>query len=379
VQSSDFVALLARQHRRHVVVCFARTLCVTGAAAFAVAAVLLAVDPTRTWIWGAGAALAAAGSAAVTLLRGPRQIDTASAIDARMRLEDRVVAALPLRASDEPVARLIVEGATTALAAINPRTAFPLNLGPRGALVAMAVSAFLVVGFAQRFAGEDTSPQGDGLAADNGLSNDALGADGGDAGARQAGTDPGRSRPQTAGGTPDTPRAGGKALGPIDRKDTQEVEGSGSPVDSSTKPGDRPPSGGNPGSSTRSEPANAEATARRSELGAAPAAGPTGSNSGSASSDRSSHGTGRADSAGGAGAPDTSDRTRAGGIGRGTVQAADPSRDAGTRSTAITRAVVRHRLTADQGEAAMTREDIPLSLRAYVRAYFQAVQRQDPE
>jgi hypothetical protein len=27
----------------------------------------------------------------------------------------------------------------------------------------------------------------------------------------------------------------------------------------------------------------------------------------------------------------------------------------------------------------MTREDIPLSLRAYVRAYFQAVQRQDPE
>jgi hypothetical protein len=72
-----------------------------------------------------GIALAAALISA--MMRAPRLRDTAAALDARLRLQDRMVTALQVSNDDDPMARLVLRDAASRVAGLSAAQAFPLE------------------------------------------------------------------------------------------------------------------------------------------------------------------------------------------------------------------------------------------------------------
>jgi hypothetical protein len=97
-----------------------------------------------------GIALAAALIAA--MVRAPHLRETAAALDARLRLQDRMVTALQVSTDDDPMARLVLRDAASRVAGLSPVQAFPLEPPAHfRAMVAGAVSvsvAFAIAGAA---------------------------------------------------------------------------------------------------------------------------------------------------------------------------------------------------------------------------------------
>ena len=97
-----------------------------------------------------GIALAAALISA--MVRAPRLRETAAALDARLRLQDRMVTALQVSNDGDPMARLVLRDAASRIAGLSPAHAFPLEPPAHfRAMVAGAVSisvAFAIAGAA---------------------------------------------------------------------------------------------------------------------------------------------------------------------------------------------------------------------------------------
>jgi hypothetical protein len=114
-------------------VAFAQALGVSAGLAFAVAAgTIVMVGPdlaSQRLLFAAAAVSATVGAGAAAWWRTPSLQRTGSAMDRRLRLEDRVVAALQLHRTDDVVAALVVSDAVRKLQDAAPEEVFPMRLG----------------------------------------------------------------------------------------------------------------------------------------------------------------------------------------------------------------------------------------------------------
>jgi hypothetical protein len=369
--SEAFAARLAEFRSRAWLVLFARDLCValmtTSALVTAVRLLAGAAGPVA-WTWTLVAvAVAVAAAAIASYLRRPSLRATASIIDRRLALEDRVVAGLQVAADEDVVARLVVREALKPLQRALPPRVFPFQLrrlGPLTVLVfagAVALpltdlgsSAVRPTSSAQRAAASGGGASGAASQTPQRDSNASVAAAA--AGERRAPDAPRGSAPD------DTPRpaapsaAGASATSP---RDNTRLEA----------PGAAPsPSNGVRESIDSAQPGSEGQTRGSIATGARSAGAGGGAAAGNDASQPSAQGA----AARGGSSDAQLSRNRSGGVGGGALTSAAPASTGQARSSASSRSVA---LAAKvEAEAVMMRDDIPPDLRPYVRDYFRALQ-----
>ena len=123
---------------------------VSMSAVAAAVIVVLRADRANAIAWLGGAlVLGVAGAACAAAWRAPGQRSTAAALDNELQLEDRVATALQFLSHDDPVAGLIVRDATARVADIVPAQVFRLDVRvTRRVLLLPAAAAVLAVALA---------------------------------------------------------------------------------------------------------------------------------------------------------------------------------------------------------------------------------------
>ena len=314
----------------------------------------------------AGSALEAAAVVVVALgvavvsafLRTPSLSGTATALDARAGLEDRIRTALQFVHQDDPVARLIRRDAEARLADLVPRRVFPLD-APRFvrawlALLAVTTTGFLLV--TEGGAGRWVMDRGDGWL-----------ISGGPAG------------PETPSPAADDSVPGSQAAEPnpaateMERALATAPEDASTPVTSSADAPQADTAGeaGNEADDTTAGAGSAPADAAREDDGSRTAAGREAA-AGDASKAAGAPGEAASEPSGGGGrgATTTGEAAGAGGVRDGGLS--EPSRQpapapAGPAYAASARAAQA------RAEAAVAQERVPPRWRNYVRAYFNSI------
>jgi len=284
-----------------------------------------------------GLALAVALIAA--MMRAPDLRQTAAALDARLRLQDRMVTALQVSNDDDPMARLVLRDAASRVAGLSPAQAFPLEPPAHfRAMLAGAVSisvAFAIAGAAaspawriDRGSGAGAATTGagqQGRASRPGTPQSAAGAEAPVSSARSTSTPPAAPQHAARGTEP----AGGRDLG----RTPSALKASGA-------------RGGSQASSTSADREVPESTV---------AAGASA--------------TGRG-AVGDAQGPIQA----AGGVRGESLRAAASARDASSGDSPLSPAyAARYRTASVRAQAAISQERVPAGLAAYVRHYFIAI------
>ena len=123
--------LLRRCRRRLVVVAAVRRAGITLPIAIALSeTIALVARPAPVVLWtvvasAIGLALIVALGAA--MVSAPSLRDTAAALDARLRLQDRMVTALQVATDDDPMATLVLRDVAVRIAGVSPSQTFPLE------------------------------------------------------------------------------------------------------------------------------------------------------------------------------------------------------------------------------------------------------------
>jgi hypothetical protein len=149
-------ALLNRCRRRLRIVAAVRCAGITLPIAIASSAALaFAVKPgpaTLAMLIAAAIGVALVAAMVFAMVRAPQLRETAAALDARLRLQDRMVTALQVSRDPDPMARLVLRDAASRVAGLSPAQAFPLEAPAYfRAMVAGAVAisaAFAIAGAA---------------------------------------------------------------------------------------------------------------------------------------------------------------------------------------------------------------------------------------
>ena len=138
--------LLRRCRRRLVVVAAVRRAGVTLPIAIALSeTIALVARPAPLVLWTVVAAaigLALIAALGAALVSAPSLRDTAAALDARLRLQDRMVTALQVAADDDPMATLVLRDVAFRIAGVSPSQTFPLE--PPAHFRAIGVAAIVI-------------------------------------------------------------------------------------------------------------------------------------------------------------------------------------------------------------------------------------------
>src|SRR5580765_985831 len=123
--------LLRRCRRRLVAVAAVRCAGITLPIAIVLSeTIALVARPAPVVLWTVVAAaiglalIVALGAATVS---APSLRDTAAALDARLRLQDRMVTALQVATDDDPMATLVLRDVAVRIAGVSPSQTFPLE------------------------------------------------------------------------------------------------------------------------------------------------------------------------------------------------------------------------------------------------------------
>lgn len=346
------------------------------AAAGSVAALWPILVPAMAW---AAALVVAGGSVvALALMRTPDTREVAASVDRRLHLADATVTALSLRGSRDPIARLIVRGAITRMTDERMASVFPFELGrPVISVVGAAVVCVAVM------AGINRWPQASMFSSGGGM---RIASSGGQApqsqrspGAAEGSDDQAGSRTTTASqSAPATTSA--EAGASVPNADAMQRGVADSKAERSTgltaRSEDRP----NESRADQSSTSQAKADPGRLPSNGSGSTAASVSVAGSTSSGRDGSQTGAvpeslAARSGGAGgrAPAGDARGGSGGVQRGSLQP-------GGATVATPSSVeygVAYRTAQTRVDAAIARDEIPRSRRAYVRDYFLAIAPRD--
>jgi hypothetical protein len=360
-------ASLARLRRREDAVRSAAYSAAAGALALGFAVPVFAALETRTAARFTFALTLGAVFVALVVARARRSSlrRLAHLVDTRLSLDDRVVTALQYQHDADAASQFVVRDAEARLAAAAPADVFPLHLPPRlpvAAIAALAVSTLAVLGM-QWTRGRSAA----------GAEPFAL-----ETASSSAGT---ASAAVTDAGTPARGSAQ-NAQAPVERGDAavnrpgsgQADAGGGATASSPDAHGRSTP--GSPAQGRRRQPGPVEAREAVEDRSAQAADATTAArNTGSAAADRpgglrSPEGASSGRSARGVSAP-----ARGGGRSRGSSGAPGTGLRpaAGARDPGGATYVHEYGEAVARAEAALAREDVPPGMRAYVRAYFQAI------
>jgi hypothetical protein len=145
--SSDLlVTRLRGLRRRATLVLFAQALCLSGGVSLLIGELLVVGGMVHNVVTAVAMAATAAllTAAAATILLRPGLRDIAASIDARLHLQDRLVAALQFNAAVDPFSQLVVRDAHSRVASIRAADAVPFAL-PRSIRAASAAAAIVSV------------------------------------------------------------------------------------------------------------------------------------------------------------------------------------------------------------------------------------------
>jgi hypothetical protein len=323
-------------------------------------------DSVPMW-WWAIAAMALVSSTVLTVVRTPTLRATGAELDRRLGLADHVAAALQLRDSPDPVARLVVKDATARLADLAPPRVFPLHVAGPGLKVAGAAAVALMAVWtnATLNSGGNDSLQA-GVPGEGGAAVAVTSVKPPQARSQEARdvtrtTDGGASQRQGGATREATPQESPTRTSAADnapaQRDPTTSEATASPLTGSN----RASTPGDPGSSSASNPAVRNASDTQGAGGSARAAGSQTSSGGA-----TSRGTGAS--------ADATDplRSGAGGIRGGalTGQIVVPS---SAPTAAAPPYSARYQTARARAESALAREEVPPALQDYVRNYFLAI------
>ena len=308
----------------------------------------------------------------LTYLRAPTLDATAAAIDRRLQLQDRIVAALQVCRELDPVSALVVRNAAARLGASTAADVFPMEFGRRAVTGTLLLTiAFLTLSIDLPGAGSQRPPRtGAGAVAMTGANGASVTTDrlndapvaATEPGARAV--EPGNSRPPS----------GQDAASP------RQVS-AGDATERFRSPDDSAPEASPPAVSNAVEIRQRAAPTTVQSAGRVPAErGGEGSGSGGQSAAGATSRTAPGARAGAGGsAPDAgrASRGESGGVAAGRLDA-----DASSETSPVTggaegaEGLVRApgAARAQAGPAAMSRDDIPPALRQYVRDYFLRLQ-----
>jgi hypothetical protein len=337
---------------------------VAAAAAGSANLLMLTTWETRAGLLGSALALALVAAAIAAYRRGPNLAETASLMDARLGLQDHVRAALQVEGDEGPVASLIVRAASRQLQDAASRDVFPLAMGRRALVSAFVVGASLLTVSPEAFRSPTPAVEHvqNGQASGSQMTN------------RVAVTNPQTTATAENAATREEMRPGGEEP-PLSQRDAPRAAPAGDSVSS-----DASPSTAKRGATTAAD----EAVLRSVSAADAQALTPSGDRGGAAgrragafqSAAISSSATAGNDAAGG-GASSGGDAigAGAGGVAGQPSVAGNLGASAGavTSPARVTISAARARALAD---AALARDDIPLSRRQYVREYFLRLQSQ---
>ena len=341
---TDAIALrrqLTRCRTRAAAVLFGQSLLLVGGLSMLAAEVaLLARLGNMSLADVAGIAIAAGLLIAIVATRilMPSVRATASLLDARLHLQDRIVTAVQYQAAGDVFSRLVVRDAVDRLSAASPREAFPFRI-PRMAagipiLVTIPIAALAILTTGMPGWRATGTP---GPSMTEGVASSATGPATGVSSATRSATSP-----ISAASPPGAPRpaAGGSAPG--------ERGAAAHPITSDQRRDD-----GMPASASRSEASGSGRPTR----GAAGRAG------------------GNESASPGSGASSSSREGRAGGAKEGDLLVDRPIAPRAVSFDDSYRASYRARRA--EAEAAIARERIPPERRVSVRQYFAAIRPQD--
>ena len=331
--------LLRRCRRRIVVVAAVQRAGVTLPIAIALSeTIALVARPAPLVLWTVVAAaigLALIAALGAALASAPSLRDTAAALDARLRLQDRMVTALQVAADDDPMAMLVLRDVAFRIAGVSPSQTFPLE--PPAHFRAIGVAAivistvFVVVSV--------TSP--------------AWRIDR----ARQVGS----------------PVTGGAQRSRGARAETQQPAPNAAPSSSAPRPIGAP-------QVARTRHRTGSGTRYRRDTGRAKAAAPRrGSDAASSPAGREVPGAtvpaGGAAAGRGAGGASTELAQAAGGVkGESLRNAADAAADESLPASPLSPAyAARYRTASARAQAAIAQERVPAGLANYVKNYFIAI------
>jgi hypothetical protein len=365
--SGDLVAALRRFRTRARTIVFLKELfraVAIGGAATMVWNVWWGIAGDARWT-ALVVTLAGAVAAALllTYLRGPTLMNTAAAIDRRLQLRDRVVAALQVSRDPDPVSALVVRDALVCLRATTPADVFPVDFGQRAAAGALLLtSALLTVTIDLPGAPWARQPGIGTGAMPNALPTGAA-AEGG-------------SATSAATAAFDVRPAESRSAGPSAR---QQVETLGATAPSALVAASTP-SAETEAAATQPAASESDAAMRLPDMTPDPRSSPErrpGGGEGSGPGGQSTAGTpsraalGAMPAGAGGSTPDIAGRRgrESGGVAAGPLVAgvpvAFPGSPRATQRPPIAAAVSRARI-----DAAVSRDDIPFARRQYVRDYF---------
>jgi hypothetical protein len=334
----------------------------------------LAAAPTEQGRWTALLVTLAIGlvsAAILSYLRAPTLGATAAAIDRRLLLQDRIVAALQVGRESDPMSALVVRDAAAYLAASTPADVFPLDLGRRAVVGTLLLAMALLTVTIDVPRAASSRPPGTGagavaLARPEGVTDAAASPNDAEGAAAAA-----APQPASANARPTAPEEAG-----LRQQRTREASTDRAPS----------PSGGSedPSLASTPTPSRAAESSARPVLASAQAAPGGQAETGGAGAGQGAHtspgvqfqaalGAGAAGAGGSAADAGRASGGQAGGVAAGSLGSSVPApAPASSRGSGRSpRALVAAR---PQAEHAVSRDDIPPARRQYVRDYFLRLQ-----
>lgn len=376
--TADLLLHVRRCRRRLIWVSFVRFAWLSVATGMALAAAAPLIFDSSVSGWpslATGALVGAAFAAGAASVRAPTLRSAAAAIDERLGLSDRVIAAFTLRERSEPIATLIVNGTTERLAGFVPARAFPIAFDRRSACAAVVMTASLLLG---TMTPREKSPeQFDGRRASGVDLSESQGA-GKPSGAHRPSAPTGATQVDASRGSRATPSASrtgeppsvGGARGLAPRSDGNDSVTPPVPSASLAPQTARASASGPGRSENQASPATGEARGLGSTDGSGVGRSPgRGSATGQGGQPREGAGA-----SGGLSAPSDA---RAGGVQGGRLGARPTAAalNAGTGPGPSPAGA----MTAVGVETALTRDEVPPQWRAYVRDYLASIRdREQP-